>query len=121
MNRYPLIIFGLITFTNSVNAQISVDLKFFDACDQKVKSLPYTLDSFEPNQALIYFKLKFKGLLWQIRRLRELALVEKVKNDYRITEFGNLKEIFNENEVKMVRCMLFNMCFYDTGLIYFQF
>ncbi len=46
MNRYRLIIFGLITFIHSVNAQ-TIDIKFFDACDQKVKSLPFTLDSFD--------------------------------------------------------------------------
>lgn len=32
----------------------------------------------------------------QLLRLRELFLVEKVKNKYRITEFSNLSEIFDE-------------------------
>ena len=32
----------------------------------------------------------------QIRRLRELLLVEKIKNDYRITEFSKLLEIFDD-------------------------
>ena len=36
----------------------------------------------------------------QIRRLREIFLVEKVKNKYRITEFYNLKELFEEKIMK---------------------
>jgi len=32
----------------------------------------------------------------QLKRLRDLQLVEKIKNEYRITEFMSLKEIFNE-------------------------
>jgi ribosome biogenesis GTPase A len=32
----------------------------------------------------------------QIRRLRGTLLVEKIKNDYRIAEFGSLENIFNE-------------------------
>ena len=32
----------------------------------------------------------------QVRRLREVYLVEKVKTKYRLTEFSSLKEIFNE-------------------------
>ncbi|MBN2367718.1 hypothetical protein JXC34_01770 [Candidatus Woesearchaeota archaeon] len=32
----------------------------------------------------------------QIRRLRELLIAEKVKNDYRIAEFGRLKDIFDD-------------------------
>ena len=38
----------------------------------------------------------------QIRRLRELLLVEKVKNDYRITEFTNLADTFNEKVEKFM-------------------
>ncbi len=33
----------------------------------------------------------------QLKRLRDLHLVEKVANNYRITEFSNLKEVFQEN------------------------
>lgn len=36
----------------------------------------------------------------QLRRLREIFLVEKVKNQYRITEFYNLKELFEEKIMK---------------------
>ncbi len=36
----------------------------------------------------------------QIRRLREILLVEKVKNEYRITEFASLNEIFQEKVEK---------------------
>jgi hypothetical protein len=32
----------------------------------------------------------------QIRRLREILLVEKIKNDYRITEFLDLKDVYQE-------------------------
>jgi len=32
----------------------------------------------------------------QLKRLRDLFLVEKVKNNYRITEFDNVSVIFNE-------------------------
>ncbi len=32
----------------------------------------------------------------QLRRLREMFLVEKVANDYRITEFENLDVLFSE-------------------------
>ncbi len=32
----------------------------------------------------------------QIKRLRDIFLVEKVRNNYRITEFDNLSAIFNE-------------------------
>ena len=35
-----------------------------------------------------------------LRRLREILLVEKVKNNYRITEFTNLTETFNEKVEK---------------------
>ena len=37
--------FGLITLAHTGKAQMTVDIKFFDACEQKVKSLPYTLTS----------------------------------------------------------------------------
>ncbi|MCK5139084.1 MAG: hypothetical protein KAK00_03440 [Nanoarchaeota archaeon] len=36
----------------------------------------------------------------QVRRLREIFLVEKVKNRYRITEFYSLKELFEEKIMK---------------------
>jgi len=32
----------------------------------------------------------------QIRRLREILLVEKIKNDYRIAEFGKLSDVYVE-------------------------
>jgi len=32
----------------------------------------------------------------QIRRLREVHIAEKIKNSYRINEFDNIKNIFNE-------------------------
>jgi hypothetical protein len=32
----------------------------------------------------------------QIRRLREVLLVEKVKNNYRVTEFGNLLDVYQD-------------------------
>ncbi len=32
----------------------------------------------------------------QVRRLRELHIIEKVKTRYRLTEFSSLQEIFNE-------------------------
>ncbi len=32
----------------------------------------------------------------QIRRLREIHIAEKVKNSYRVNEFENIKNIFNE-------------------------
>lgn len=39
----------------------------------------------------------------QIRRLRECMLVEKIKNDYRISEFSDLSVIFEE---KIMRFMI---------------
>ena len=38
----------------------------------------------------------------QIRRLRTALIVEKLKNDYRITEFSNLGELFNEKTEKLM-------------------
>jgi hypothetical protein len=38
----------------------------------------------------------------QIRRLRETLLVEKIKNDYRITEFSDVSSIFNEKVEKFM-------------------
>ena len=38
----------------------------------------------------------------QIRRLREVLLVEKIKNDYRITEFGNLIDIYEDKIEKFL-------------------
>ena len=38
----------------------------------------------------------------QIRRLRELLLAEKIANDYRISEFLNLEEIFSEKIEKFM-------------------
>jgi len=42
----------------------------------------------------------------QIRRLREILLVEKIANDYRISEFSNLNDIFIE---KIDRFMIDNI------------
>ena len=36
----------------------------------------------------------------QIRRMRELMIVEKIKNEYRITEFLELKELLDEKLIK---------------------
>jgi len=46
-------------------------------------------------------KLPLKGIAGsnirrQLKRLRDIFIVEKVKNDYRITEFGDLNNIFEE-------------------------
>lgn len=46
-------------------------------------------------------KLPLKGIAGsnvrrQLKRLREILIVEKIKNDYRISEFENLNVIFNE-------------------------
>ncbi len=46
-------------------------------------------------------KLPLKGIASsnvrrQLKRLRELHLVEKIKNDYRITEFENVSTIFED-------------------------
>ncbi|NTV23649.1 MAG: hypothetical protein HGA85_04715 [Nanoarchaeota archaeon] len=38
----------------------------------------------------------------QIRRLRESLLVEKIKNDYRITEYYSLSDIFSEKVEKVM-------------------
>jgi len=38
----------------------------------------------------------------QIRRLRELLIVEKIKNEYRISEFANLSETFDEKIEKFL-------------------
>jgi hypothetical protein len=38
----------------------------------------------------------------QIRRLRETLLVEKIKNDYRVTEFSDLSSIFSEKVEKFM-------------------
>lgn len=38
----------------------------------------------------------------QLKRLREAQLVEKIKNDYRITEFQNIKTTFNEKIQKYI-------------------
>ncbi len=36
----------------------------------------------------------------QIKRLRDAFLVEKIRNNYRITEFGHLEEVFEEKVIK---------------------
>ena len=36
----------------------------------------------------------------QLKRLREIQLVEKIKNDYRITEKSNISQIFEEKILK---------------------
>jgi len=36
----------------------------------------------------------------QLRRLRDIFLIEKIKNQYRITEFYTLKELFEEKIIK---------------------
>ncbi|MFH0936288.1 MAG: hypothetical protein V1815_01255 [Candidatus Woesearchaeota archaeon] len=46
-------------------------------------------------------KLPLKGIAGsnirrQLKRLRDIFIIEKVKNDYRITEFGDLNNIFEE-------------------------
>lgn len=46
-------------------------------------------------------KLQLKGVASsnvrrQLKRLRDLMLIEKIQNSYRVTEFNNLAEIFNE-------------------------
>jgi len=38
----------------------------------------------------------------QLKRLRNLFIVEKVKNNYRITEFSNLNEVFEEKVEKFL-------------------
>ena len=38
----------------------------------------------------------------QLKRLRDIFLVEKVKNNYRILEFMNLKDIFEEKIQKII-------------------
>ena len=38
----------------------------------------------------------------QLKRLREVQLVEKVKNDYRITEFSSVKQTFDEKITKYI-------------------
>ena len=50
-------------------------------------------------------KLALKGIASsnirrQLRRLREIFLVEKIKNEYRLNEFGTLKEILEEKIMK---------------------
>ncbi len=52
-------------------------------------------------------KLSSKGLAAsnvrrQLKRLRDLLLVEKVKNDYRIAEFENINMIFDEKIEKVL-------------------
>jgi hypothetical protein len=38
----------------------------------------------------------------QLKRLRDLFFVEKIKNKYRISEFGNIQEIFQEKIIQFV-------------------
>ena len=38
----------------------------------------------------------------QLKRMRDLFLIEKIKNNYRITEFSSLEEIFNEKYEKFL-------------------
>lgn len=38
----------------------------------------------------------------QLKRLREMHLIEKVKNNYRITEFSNIKTTFDDKILKYV-------------------
>lgn len=42
-----LILLVLFTVLSTARAQIKIDLKFFDSCEQKVKSLPFTLESLD--------------------------------------------------------------------------
>lgn len=36
----------------------------------------------------------------QLKRLRDIQLIEKIKNDYRITEMSNISQIFDEKILK---------------------
>ncbi len=58
--------------------------------------------AFRKQEKLNDFGTAASNIRRQIRRLRELLLVEKIKNEYRITEFSNLTETFNEKIEKFM-------------------
>jgi DNA-binding transcriptional ArsR family regulator len=69
------------------------------------------LTSEEVKEKVIEFrkinKLSLNGLASsnvrrQLKRLRDLFLVEKIKNNYRITEFNNISEIFQDKIIQFL-------------------
>ncbi len=69
----------------------------------KMKKIGKLVDSKEINKAVIEIRkssgLNVKGvsesnIRRQLKRLRDLMIVEKIKNNYRITEFESMQNIF---------------------------
>lgn len=48
------------------------------------------------NYNLVQLGIASSNVRRQLKRLRDLLLIEKVKNNYRITEFSNLKDAYKE-------------------------
>ncbi len=77
--------------------------------DYKIKNKP--LDSEEVKKEVINQRKKNKmplkgvassNIRRQLKRLKDLYLVESINNEYRITEFNNLEEIFSERIEKFM-------------------
>lgn len=72
---------------------------------ENVKHIKKDLSAYDIKQEVLILREQY-GLSYlgtadsnvrrQLKRLREVYLVEKVRNNYRITEFSDLKVLFNE-------------------------
>jgi hypothetical protein len=57
---------------------------------------------FRKNQNLALLGVASSNIRRQIKRLRDVFIAEKVKNNYRITEFASIAELFDEKTKKIV-------------------
>ena len=77
---------------------------------ENVKSLKKELSAIEIKEEVVVIREKEglssqgtadSNIRRQLKRLRDIYLVEKVRNNYRIIEFSNLKELF-ESRIKRI-------------------
>ena len=57
---------------------------------------------FRKSQNLVLLGVASSNIRRQIKRLRDVFIAEKIKNNYRITEFTSISEIFDEKTKKIV-------------------
>ena len=97
---------GLLQPGDSRDVMVDVLCVLLHHCSQRMD-----LSSEEVVQEVIAYRKKQKlplrgvassNIRRQLRRLRELMLVEKIFNNYRIAEFGHIHELFDEKVTKFL-------------------
>src|SRR3989344_6380372 len=92
--------FGLLNPGDSRDVIVDVLYVFLEAKKEQKK-----LSSEEVREEVIKLRKEEKldssgtaasNIRRQIRRLKQLLIVEKIKNDYRVSEFSSLSELFSE-------------------------